>query len=287
MSETSSPATRSRRQSDWLKTIIVTFLAPMFLWACEGDVDLARIAAAETLDEFGILDHRGMITAARIIAYELAALSSLSQSMEDDIPPALALRLRSNANSLDRAAERNRQALALEQRAARAQPVDVDAVAASVAETQELVRAARARAQAAPVPDTPRPAGAAPQGRPARSPAPMPDAPVRPSPTPQMPPQATPARQGQPKETQALWNTIWAEAMADVAAEFTADLARLPPAERAMEKARIDLLLEASTALASGTAAPYGNPLAPAGRPGTADGNAAADLSPSRPGVSE
>src|ERR1700761_6954710 len=132
MSETSpSPRAGSRLQSDDLNTIIVTFLAPMFLWSCDGDVDLARLAATETLDEFGILGHRGLITAARIIAYELAALSSLSQSMADDIPPTLALRLRGNANSVDRSAERNRQALEQQQRAARTPPVDVDAVAAS------------------------------------------------------------------------------------------------------------------------------------------------------------
>ncbi|MBV8577382.1 MAG: hypothetical protein JOZ58_20360, partial [Acetobacteraceae bacterium] len=55
----------------------------------------------------------------------------------------------------------------------------------------------------------------------------------------------------------------WAEAMAEVAAECTADMIRLPPAERAREKARIDALLEASTALASGTIPSFGNPLVP------------------------
>src|SRR3954447_17195407 len=156
MSETTrSPATNPCRQSaDYLKTIIVTFLTPMFLWSCGGDADLARLAAIETLDEFGIIGHRGLITAAKIIAYELAALSSLSLSMADDIPPALALHLRSNANSFDRAAERNRQVLEREQRDAKAPPVDMDAMAASVAETQELVRAAKARAHATLLPDT-------------------------------------------------------------------------------------------------------------------------------------
>ena len=140
MSESSSSSTASCRQpTDYLKTISMTFLTPMLLWSCNGDADLARLAAIETLDEFGILGHRGLITAARIIVYELAALSSLSLSMADDIPPALALRLRGNANSLDRAAERNHRALEREQRAARTPPVDVDAVAAPVAETQELV----------------------------------------------------------------------------------------------------------------------------------------------------
>src|SRR3954447_26048573 len=146
-----SPGTGSRRRTaDYLKDIIVAFLTPMFLWSCDSDPGLARLAAAETLNEFGITGHRGLITAARIIAFELAALRSLSLSMADDIPPTLALRLRGNANSLDRAAERNRRALEDDQRAAKAIPVDVEAVAASVAETQKLIRTATAHMQATP-----------------------------------------------------------------------------------------------------------------------------------------
>jgi hypothetical protein len=283
MSETSpSPATGPRRQSAaCLKTIIITFLTPMFLWSCGGDADLARVAAIETLDEFGIIGHRGLITAAKIIAYELATLSSLGLSMADDIPPALALRLRSNANSLDRAAERNRRALEHEQRAAKAPPVAVDAVAASVAETRELVRAAEARAQVTPAPAMPPHPEHARQSWPVATQAPapvldgpVPPTPVPPTPVPGMPPQAKPAQHSQPKDTQSLWNAAWSEAMADVAAEFTAGMARLPPAEQAREKARIDVLLEASTALASGTTPPFGNPPDPAGRPGGVGGNA-------------
>ena len=75
MPKTSSPGTNPHRQpADYLKTIIVTFLTPMFLWSCDGDLDLARLAATETLDEFGILRHRGLIAAAKIIACDLAAL---------------------------------------------------------------------------------------------------------------------------------------------------------------------------------------------------------------------
>src|SRR3954463_11997674 len=97
----SPPAPNARRPSaDRLKEIIITLLAPLFLWTCGGDPNFARLAAIEALNEFGITSYRGLITAARIVAFELAALSSLSMSMDDDIPPALALRLRGNANSL-------------------------------------------------------------------------------------------------------------------------------------------------------------------------------------------
>ena len=45
--------------------------------------------------------------------------------------------------------------------------------------------------------------------------------------------------------------------MTDVAAEFAADMARLPAAEQAMEKSRIDALLEAAAALATGAPVPF------------------------------
>ena len=41
MSKTASPATASHRQSDTLKTVIITFLTPMFLWSSGSDADLA------------------------------------------------------------------------------------------------------------------------------------------------------------------------------------------------------------------------------------------------------
>ena len=48
---------------------------------------------------------------AKIIAFGLAALASLSRSMEDDLSISQMLRLRSNANASDRAEHRNRLAL--------------------------------------------------------------------------------------------------------------------------------------------------------------------------------
>jgi hypothetical protein len=69
--------------------------------------------------------------------------------------------------------------------------------------------------------------------------------------------------------------TAWAQAMATVAAECRADLDRLPPAERAKEMMRINVLTESASALVAGIA-PIGHPgtppavglTAPAGDPG-------------------
>jgi hypothetical protein len=202
----------------------------MFLWI--GDITLARAAAIETLNAYRITSHRSLITAAKIIAFELAALGSLSQSMAEDISIPLALRLRANANSMDRAADRNRAALENEERAAavtaRTSHLTEEAAAASVAEAQRAVRDAKARARS---------------GQP----------PVPPSPA--VPPTMPPALAAQFRNptTEQQWQAAWAEAMADVAAEFTADLSKLPPAERAAEMIRIQSLTEAAKALASGS----------------------------------
>jgi hypothetical protein len=96
---------------DILMNLVVALLAPMFLCVTGGDVSLARMAATETVAAYRARDLSDLIAIAQIIAYGLAALGSLSRSMEDDIPLAMALRLRNNANALSRSAELNRQAI--------------------------------------------------------------------------------------------------------------------------------------------------------------------------------
>src|SRR4051812_48261745 len=137
-----------------MMTIVIAFLTPMFLWV--GDIALARAAAVETLNAYRIASHRSLFTAAKIIAFDLATLCSLSQSMAEDIAIPLALRLRNNANSMDRAAERNRQALETEQRAAaiaaKTARFGEEAAVAAVAAAQQAVHEAKAATRAAPAP---------------------------------------------------------------------------------------------------------------------------------------
>ncbi|MGD0104918.1 MAG: hypothetical protein ABSC06_12890 [Rhodopila sp.] len=92
-------------------TLIVALLAPMFLGVTAGDVDLARMAAAETINDYRARNHADLIAVVQIIAFGLAALSSLSLSMADEISLAMTLRLRNNANALNRSAEQNRRVL--------------------------------------------------------------------------------------------------------------------------------------------------------------------------------
>ena len=93
-----------------LLTLVVTLLAPMFLGVCAGDVALARAAAFETITDYRAQNRASLLAVAQIIACGLAALGSLSLSMEDDISRSMTLRLRGNAVALNRAAEQNRRA---------------------------------------------------------------------------------------------------------------------------------------------------------------------------------
>jgi hypothetical protein len=115
VSDTTNPTTRppprALSPSDILINLIVTLLAPMFLTSAGGNINYARRAAAETIKAHGVRTLADLITMAQIVAFGLAALASLSQSMEDNMPLPLALRLRGNANASNRSAEQNRRAL--------------------------------------------------------------------------------------------------------------------------------------------------------------------------------
>ena len=212
--------------SSVLLNAVIALLAPMFLWSTGGDVAYARLAAMETLEAYRATGPRSLITATKIIAFELAALWSLSQSMSDEISLSMTLRLRGNANSMDRAAERNRQTLEQDCRIAESPDLPNEAaLEEAVAEAQKMVREANARIRASQQPQAPAPAAAAP----APNLAPMPE-----------------------DERRAAW----AGAMAQVAGEMTADMRNLSPKERAAEMMRVEALTEAAAALVSGAPLP-------------------------------
>jgi hypothetical protein len=217
-----------------LMALIVTLLAPMFLGVTAGDFSLARLAALETVSAYQARNQADLIAIAQIIAYGLAALGSLSLSMDDNISLSMALRLRGNANALDRSAEHNRRALAQTRPEAPAlqQPSAADAryeaeVIANLEETKRCVAEAQARLHP-----------------PAPAPAPAP------APTP------APVLTLQDKQIQAAW----ASAMTDVAGEFTASVAHLPPAERKEASRRAALLSGCANELLSGNVPPRPKP---------------------------
>jgi hypothetical protein len=224
-------ATRSAiflHPTEILMRLIVALLAPMFLSVSGGDIATARMAAAETVNAYRAQSQADLVAIAQIVAFGFAALGSLSLSMQDNISVTMALRLRGNANACSRSAEQNRRALSQARgdgTAPESIPNEEDVaeaqVIASVAAVQARVAETQARLQAvAPsVVHTPRPAPA---------------------------PNLTRDQQRQ---------AAWAAAAAHVAAEYTADLPNMPPAERraatiraaALSSCAHDLLSDAAT----------------------------------------
>ena len=175
--------------SEALMALIVALLAPMFLGVTAGDINLARLAAWETITAYQSRNQADLIAIAQIIAYGLAAIGSLSLSMDDNISISMALRLRGNANGLNRSAEQNRRALT---NTAPQPPVDT-AYEAEVLANLEATKAVVAEAQARLHPIAPPKAET-----------------------------SAPVLTLEDKELQAAW----ASAMTDVAGEFTASIAR-------------------------------------------------------------
>src|SRR3954453_16087877 len=166
----SSPMSQSATppRPNLLLELVLIFLTPMFLYVSDGDLPRARQAAVETLNAYGARSLLGMVIAAKIIAYEIAALASLSQSLTDDISPQLALRFRGNANSLDRAADRNRQLLEQQRIPAGAERLTEENAAAAVAEAQQRVQ--QAVASLRPAAQSGHPAGRSTRGPTCHSP---------------------------------------------------------------------------------------------------------------------
>jgi hypothetical protein len=237
---TTSSITRTTgaRSRDILLDLVVILLTPLFLAGTDGDLGLARAAAHETLAAYRAHNHASLFVAVRVIAFSLAALDSLGLSMRDDLSIPLILRLRANANALNRSAERAEGILAEAPVAGPAagppKPIDEAAILASVAEAQARATAARASMQARETP--PEPAS---------------------QPAPQSPPQPMHAPITTPDQQH---RAMWGAAMADVAAEFTAEAAKLPPAERREATLRAQVLSTAANNLLCGASVPPPQP---------------------------
>jgi hypothetical protein len=286
--------------ADILMHLVAIHLAPMFLCVTGGDIDHARMAAIETVNAYRAQTHADLIAIAQIVAFGLGALGSLSLAMDDDISVGMTLRLRGNANACNRSAEQNRRALrqhrleigSIEHARRECAPEPgQDAyeaeVIANVAATRQLVAETQAQMQAgnqaqppaAPKAPAPAPAAAAlniptvaipPVAIP---PVAMPPAAI---PAVAMPPVAiptgnipttvisgkaliSPAFPG-PGTTEQQWQGIWAAAMADVAAEYTADIPNLSPKQRRAASLRAAALTSCANDLLTGNHAPGPRP---------------------------
>jgi hypothetical protein len=202
-------------EAPFLLTLLITLLTPMFVPATGGNLDLARFAAAETIESYRAQTQADLIAIAQIIAFGLAALAGLSQSMDDTIPLATALRLRGNATACNRAAQQNRVVLTQTHPeppppAPNPEPepeFDEAQIIAAVAATQK--RAAEAST-------------------------------TRNVPTPTVEP------------TERQYQVAWANGAATVAAEIAAEIPSLPPNQRAEATMRAAVLQQCADELLAG-----------------------------------
>ena len=220
-----------------LANLILALLAPMFLWSTNGDIGLAYTAAAQTVNAYRVTNRLSLFTVAKIIAFDIATLSSLSLSMYEDVSMLLALRLRGNANSLDRSGERARRALEL---ASQTGPAEAEEpVEAAIAQAEQLVREGKARIHTAKAP------AVEPQPAPATEPAAI--AALAPVPSSAAPVARAAAEQH---------GTARADAMTYIAEQSIAGLEDLTPRERWNEKERDEALTSTAGEPISGTASP-------------------------------
>jgi hypothetical protein len=170
--------------------------------------------------------------------------------MADDISLSMALRLRGNANALDRSAEKNRQALQRTRNDADQPPhpmlaqtgiftqddenFSADVVTAAVAAAQKLTAEAQARQTPAPEP----------------APAPEAHAPK------------APATEAPLSAAEQQNRVMWAGSMARMAGRLTADLAALPPVQRRIASIKAVALTSTINDLLSGAPLPpFGLPI--------------------------
>jgi hypothetical protein len=209
--------------------LLITLLTPMFLFAAGGDLAFARLAAAEALDSYRAETHADLITVAKIIAFGLATLGSLSLSMANDLTTHQILRLRNSANATDRSEHRNRVALNQSQtnqsqanQSQTQQPVtppepEIDAAALTAAAAEMQQRTTENLARFSP---------------------------------------SSPA----PTDAQQQYQATLAASAATVAAETAASLASLSPQERRSAALWIDVLNDAAKDFMSGNPSPRPRP---------------------------
>ncbi len=235
--------------------LIIALMTPMFLSAADGNIAFARVAAADTLESYRAETHADLITVAKIIAFGLATLGSLCMSMADDLSVSQILRLRSNANALDRSEHRNRLALTASRSVQHAAPLseqepDIDTLTAAAQQMQR--RTAQNLANITGAASTPPAAVWAPT--PAPTPAPAPVLETGPAPTAAaaaLTP-GSPAAETAGRDAAAGYQASWAAAAATLAADTVVSRPTLPPNERHPASLSTDRTNDPATAFMAG-----------------------------------
>lgn len=141
---------------DALHERVVSQIAPFFLNSALNDQVLAQEATRQMLLGYNVADARELQLAAQIVTFGMAALDCLRCSMtERDMPVQALLRMRSNAVTLNRLAEKSRKTLDARRDRDRHQALTPEAAplneaefAAAIGKAREMVTFARAKLEA-------------------------------------------------------------------------------------------------------------------------------------------
>ena len=90
-----------------LMEFILGLLAPLLMGASITDIRLARIAATQAVAAYRAGGPGELVTIGQILAFALTALDNLRLSMAPDLSLSMKLKLRGNANALNRCARDN------------------------------------------------------------------------------------------------------------------------------------------------------------------------------------
>jgi hypothetical protein len=90
-----------------LMEFLLGLLAPLLMAGGMTDIHLARLAATEAITAYRVDGPGELVTIGQIVAFALAALDNLRLSMTADLSLSMKLKLRGNANALNRCARDN------------------------------------------------------------------------------------------------------------------------------------------------------------------------------------
>jgi hypothetical protein len=220
-----------------LMQVILGVLTPLMLAGGITDPGLARRAAQEAI---AACNPGPLIAIAQVVAFALAALDSLSLSAPSDTSITMKLRLRGNANALSRSSHRASATPPAQPTRPQANPPPVrtgtpDPPSIPGAENSS---SSPRNHQDRNRPDRDRPDRDSPERNSPDRNSPDRNRPERNSPDRASPDRNSPDRQREDRQRELTW----ANAMTDVAAECSRNLARLAPKQRRAELIRIAAL---------------------------------------------
>jgi hypothetical protein len=215
-----------------LMQVILGVLTPLMLAGGITDPGLARRAAQEAI---AACNPGPLIAIAQVVAFALAALDSLSLSAPSDTSITMKLRLRGNANALSRSSHRASATPPAQPTRPQANPPPVRT---GTPDPPSIPGAENSSSSPRDHQDRNRPDRDSPERNSPDRNSPDRNRPERNSPDRASPDRNSPDRQREDRQRELTW----ANAMTDVAAECSRNLARLAPKQRRAELIRIAAL---------------------------------------------